>query len=509
MLGHRELSVDDYLAILRRRWPLIAIPALLGSLAAYAVALKMPHRYISRTLVLVEQQKVPDTFVRPMITEDLNQRLASMQEQILSRARLQPIIERFGLFREAQSRMATEDLVAQLRKNISVEPVRPIPGTRPEELPGFYINVTWNDAWLAQQICAEVTSMFMDENLRLRQQRAQGTTEFLEKQLLEAKQKLDEQDARLAVFKGRYIGQLPGEEQTNLNLLMGLTTQLEAVTQALNRAQHDKTFAESMLVQQVAAWKASQEGTNPETLEQQLTSLQNQLMMLEAHYTADHPDVIKVKSDVAQLKRKLSEANASSKDKPVEKTLRVTTTEPPEIQKLRSQIHQYEITIQERSREQEQLQQQTKVYQTRVRLSPMVEQQYKEITRDYQTALDFYNDLLKKMNQSEMASDLERRQQGEQFRVLDPPNLPERPSFPNRPQFAAGGLGGGLALGLALTLLLEMRDKALRTERDIEFFLELPTLGLVPIIGQKNSKRRGFWHRAKTEKTSLIPRTTV
>lgn len=113
----------------------------------------------------------------------------------------------------------------------------------------------------------------------------------------------------------------------------------------------------------------------------------------------------------------------------------------------------------------------------------MVEEQYKELTRGYQTALDSYNDLQKKRDQSQMATELERQQEGEQFRVLDPANLPDKPSFPNRPLFAASGLAGGLGLGLALAFLLEMRDTSMRTERDVEFVLRLPVLAMVPEIG--------------------------
>ncbi len=140
--------------------------------------------------------------------------------------------------------------------------------------------------------------------------------------------------------------------------------------------------------------------------------------------------------------------------------------------------------IAEKTKEQAKIQQEIKVYQDRVESSPAVEQQYKELTRDYQTALDFYNDLLKKRDQSAMATDLERHQEGEQFKILDPANLPDQPSFPNRPAFALGGLGGGLALGLAIAFLLEFRDTSFRTERDVEFALRLPVLAMVPSIGQ-------------------------
>jgi uncharacterized protein involved in exopolysaccharide biosynthesis len=151
--------------------------------------------------------------------------------------------------------------------------------------------------------------------------------------------------------------------------------------------------------------------------------------------------------------------------------------------------------ISENTHEQERLQQQIHKLQGQLQLSPMVEQQYKELTRDYQTALAFYNEILTKKNESEMARDLEKRQQGEQFQVMDPANLPENPTFPNRQLFAGGGLAGGLALGVAIALLLEFRDKAMRTERDVEAFLGVPTLALVSILVQMNGKRVSFWKR--------------
>jgi len=143
--------------------------------------------------------------------------------------------------------------------------------------------------------------------------------------------------------------------------------------------------------------------------------------------------------------------------------------------------------IKERTSQQEDIQKQIALYQARVQSSPAVEQEYKELTRDYQTALDFYNDLLKKRDQSAMASDLDRSQQGEQFRVLDPANYPSTPTFPKMPFFVGGGFAGGLALGLGLSLLLEMQDTSLRSERDVELALRLPVLALIPVI-ESNSK---------------------
>lgn len=501
MMGHRELTLDDYLSMVRRRLWWIVVPAVVGCAIAFGVSFVLPARYTSQTLVLVEHQKVPEAYVKSVVTDQLNQRLGTMKEQVLSRTRLQPLIERFGLYRDEMGKTPTEDLVDRMRAAISVTPIRPVLTARRQgELPGFSVSFTASSPRIAQQVCTELTSMFMEENLRLREQRAAGTTEFLAKQVEEAKRKLDEQDGKLAEFKRRFIGQLPGQEQTNLSILMGLNTQLDAVTQALNRAQQDKSYLESLLAQQVSAWSTTQSGSNPASLEQQLAALQSSLVALEARYTSDHPDVIKVRGDIAQVQKKLREVGNEKEKTETQKT---RATEPAQIQQLRSQVYAADVAIKDKVAEQQRVQQQVKLYQSRVQLSPLVEQQYKELTRDHDTALNFYNELLKKKNESEMSTDLERAQQGEQFRVMDPPNLPEKPSFPNRPLFAAGGLGGGLALGLAVALLFELRDKSVRIERDVDFYLDLPTLARLPTIGEDGRSGGGRARRlGRKDKTA-------
>ena len=304
-------------------------------------------------------------------------------------------------------------------------------------------------------------------------------------QVDEAKAKLDEQDAKLATFQRKYLGSLPEQSQTNLNLLTGLSSQLEASTQALSRAQQDKSFTESVMGQQLAAWQSTQTGSNPETFEQQLAALQTQLLTLQSKYTADHPDVIKAKNDIAVLRQKIADSEQQKKTAPVDKPARATS-EPAQIQQLRAQIHQYDQVIKERTQQQEDIQKQINLYQSRVQSSPAVEQEYKLLTRDHQSALDFYNELLKKRDQSAMSQGLEQSQQGERFQVLDPANLPDKPSFPKGSLFAAGGFGGGLALALGLSLLLEMQDTSMRSERDVEAALRLPVLAMIPIITQES-----------------------
>ena len=486
--SQRELTPEDYIATVQRRWVLILVLTLIGPIFAYTVSRFLPNRYKSQTLVLVEPPTVPSTIVPQIDVTSVGQRLASMKSQILSRSRLEPVIRQFGLYSQDINRKSMDELVGRLQQAIDVTPVQPMTDTNTRELPGFYVSVTLDNARTAQGVCTAVTSRFIEESLGIQEEHSEQTTQFLSQQLAEAKADLDAQDSKLAAFKSRYMGSLPDDETTNLNLLTGLTSQLDAATQALARAQQDKSFAESMLTQQIAAWQASQGGNNPDTLEQQLVMLQTQLASLQARYTDDYPDVIKAKADVAALQKKIAESE-SAKSPADQAAGQKSIVEPAQITQWRAQVHTAEQLIAEKTREQEQIKQQTKLYQGRVQASPVVEQEYKELTRGYQTALDSYNDLLKKRDASAMSQSLNQQQQGEQFRVLDPANLPSKPSFPNRPLFAAGGLGGGLALGLGLAFLLEMHDTSLKTERDVEFALQLSVLAMLPVIEPVTGKK--------------------
>jgi polysaccharide chain length determinant protein (PEP-CTERM system associated) len=509
MMENRELTMDDYLAMLRRRMKVILIPALLAPLAGFLVSYLFPPKYTSQSLVMVEGQKVPEGIVQPVVTADLTERIATLQQQVLSQSTLQPMLERSGLAKPGQN---IDDMIDNIRVSMSVEPVvtdlsqiggagKKKPGGSP--VPGFYVNYTASSAREAQQICNELTSLLLEQNLKSREDVARGTTDFLSKQVEDTKHNLDDLDSKLATFKKQYMGQLPGDEDNNLKILMGLNSQLDANTQSLSRAQQDKAYTESLLAQQIAAWKTSQSANNPQTLQQQLSQLQVQLIDLQARYTADHPDVIKAQADIAQVKKKLDEINNAS-DKTTSATPdKESASDPPEIRQLRLQVHQYEDLIAQATRDQKKLQQEISVYQGRVALSPAIEEQYKQLARDYDNTQKVYQDLLADKSKSDMALRMEQQQEGEQMHLLNPANLPDLPSFPNRIFFAGGGLGAGLVLGLGLALWLELRDKSIRTQADAEAALELPMLVAVPWVVEtvaENGNGKGhFWKRDKQQ----------
>lgn len=493
MMRNGTISAADAKRILRRYWWVLPLSTLCLGIFGFLATKVLPKKYTSLTTVLVEQPVVPPDYVRPVVQEDLNHHLASMQAQVLSSSRLQPIIEKFKLYADQKGRVPDEVLEGQLRRAIDVELMQPMLGAVNRQPPGFSVAVTFDNPQAAQQICQQVTSMFMEENKKGREHKAQETTHFLSDQLSQAKTKMDEQDAKLAQFKRQYLGSLPEEEQANLNLLAGLNTQLEANTQAITRTQQDKEFNQTMLTEQEANWKAMLTGTpdNSESEEEQLAALQAQLNQLLLRYKPEYPDVIHLKAQIEDLQKHLAEESAGTAPEPTPgKKPMPTRHEPAAIQQLRAKIKQDDMNIAEFTKAQGQIQQRIAVLQGRVQSSPIVEEQYKDLTRNFQTAQEIYNGLLKNQADAAEATDLEQQQESERFQVLDPPSYPNSPSFPDPLKFTGGGLGGGFVFGIGILYLIAMNDKAMYSERDVEVCLKVPVLTVVPSMDLAMSRNK-------------------
>lgn len=518
MSDTRELTMDDYLAMARRRLKVVLVPLLIAPVAGFLVSYlpMFPPKYTATSTVLVEGQKVPANYVQSVITADFTQRVQTLSQQVLRTNSLRPVIE--SLESQNLAKPGEEGkLMEQIRASMQVTPVitsmsaaasapglagaKKKPSPTDEPVPGFNVSYSDSKPERAQKICNSLTQLMLNENLKSREDIAKGTTDFLGRQVEDAKRAIDEQDAKLAAFKKQYFGQLPGDIENNMKMLMSLNSQLDASTQSLNRAQQDKSYTESMLAQQIAAWKSSQSSTSPQTLEQQLTALQAQLLQLQARYTDDYPDVIKTKADIAKVQGKLDEINKQAAS-PAESSEKANANEPPEIRQLRLQIHQYQQVIEQATADQKKLQAAINVYQSRTAMSPSIEENYKELSRDYDNAQAFYRDLLAKQSSADLAKNMESQAQGEQMTILQTASLPDSPSFPVRPLFAAAGLAAGMGLGLLIAVWLELSDKSIRTEKDAAAVMDLPLLISVPWLGEEEEEvasngngRRRFWGR--------------
>lgn len=519
MIENRVLDVDDYLAIGRRHLKLIVFAVLGATVLGFLISFAFPAEYTSSSLVLVERQTIPAGYVKPIVTTSLIDRIVTLEQRVLSRSQLEAMVQRLDLARGGKN---IDDVVDNIQRNVTFAEADPSPSTssgstssssatssssssisrKMTDFVGFNVRFTASNPQDAQRICAEITSMVLAENAKMREQVAVSTTDFLSRQLAEAKTNLDQKDQELAAFKGRYLGQLPTDAETNARILSGLNAELDANTQSLNRAQQDKSYAESLLAQQIAAWNSSQTSQTEETIGQRLVALRTQLVTLQARYTEDYPDVIKTKNDIAALEAKQKEMDSSKGDEP--KTEEIASNnakpkaEPPQILQLRERVHQDDVAITRATGEEKRMQKAIDSYQSRLTLSPQVEEQYEQLTRDNEVAHQLYDTLLVNKSESEIQTDLERSQQGEQLRLLDPAGLPDSPSFPVRWKFAGGGSAGGLALGLAIAFWFELRDRTIRDERDVLAALELPTLGSLAWVDAVSEERRtGFGRRFK------------
>ena len=362
---------------------------------------------------------------------------------------------------------------------------------------------------MAQQVNTELTSLFIEENLRMQQQLSESTTAFLQSQLEEARTKLAEQEAKVRAFKAQHFGDLPSQMETNVQILSGLQTQLENTQQALDGAKQQKLYLESLQQQYESAQgnmgTGETSGTSPASLAKELVDLRSKLEDARSRLTEQHPDVVALENKIAQtekLKRDLekqvaSHADAgkttSSVDPSVAAEVQRGSTTP--MMQVQSQLKAINLEIQNYDQRAKDLESQIASYRTRLNLTPQTEQELADVSRGYEESKANYNSLLQKQNQSALATNLEQRQQGEQFRILDPSNLPNKPSAPNHLLLSLGGLMAGAMLGLALAVFLEFRNAVVRREKDLDDLLPTRVLVGIPHLKVPGEDRTRALHR--------------
>jgi len=491
------LGLGDWYLRIRRHRLLLAISVFACWAIGTTVGSLLPAKYRSETVILIEQQRVPEHYVEPNIASDLQVRLQSMSEQILSRTRLMGIIDKFGLYRKGSRKLDPDAAVDLMRKDISIDLVK----ADSRDVSSFKVSYSSNSPITAQQVTAELTSLFIEENLRNRTQLSENTTAFLEAQLEAARKSLDQQEQRLREFKMKYLGQLPEQNASNVQILSGLQARLQSATDALHQSEQQRLYLQSLISQYRSMRPVTRnEGgavlANSAQLDQQLDTLRAKLADLSSKYTDRHPDVVRVKEEIAATTRLRDEAlekqrsqakNAS--DQTVEEKL-PADSENPAVMQVASQLKANELDIANRKAEIRKLEVDIESYQQRLNLSPAREQEMAALTRDHEQSRTYYESLLAKHNQSEMATDLERRQQGEQFRMIDPPSLPEKPYSPNRLMFSIAGLAAGLALAVGLLLVLEFATPHLYSEEEIKEVAAMQVLVSIPPMPTPFEKKR-------------------
>ena len=489
----------------RRRWQFL-VPFFCGWLLVWGASWLIPSTYRSGTLILVEQPSVPEKYVVSNIDIDIQHQLDSITQQILSRTRLLHIIENLGLYAADRKRMSPDDVVEKMRKDIEIE----LTHSDDKKLSAFNIYYVSRDPKMAQAATSELANLFITENLEQRQERAENTTKFLQDQLDQARAKLAAQEAKLRVFKDQHLGELPNQTQSNLQILAGLQSQVQANQDSLNRAKQQNTYLESLINQYRAVEHSSKSGETGgpvglTEIDRELDQLKARLADLTSHYTDKHPDVRKTKEQIAQTEKLREKIVADmngrakeAKDASSEPAPTASALDPKSapVLELDSQLKANRLEIANREAEIKDEQSKINQYQSRLNMAPVMEQQFADITRDYDQSKTDYESLLAKKNQSEMSTDLEKTQQGEHFRMLDPPNLPVKPYKPNRLLLCGAGLAVGLVLGGAFAFGQEKLSGKIYSEREIKKLVPYDVIAEIPAIeslAEHSAHRRGSW----------------
>jgi len=494
------LNIPLYLGIVRRRHMLFLIPLFVGWIAVWGASWVLPPRYKSTTLILVEQPTMPKDYVTPNVNDDLQERMQSITQQILSRTRLLHIIDDLGIYSHSRSAPSPDDKVERMRKDIEIELVR----DAHNQVTAFNVSYTSRNPATAQQVTSELTNLFINENLEVRQQQSEGTTKFLEDQMETARQTLSAQEEKIRDFKDQHVGELPGQLGSNLQILSGLQSQMQTEGDALNAAKQQHVYLETLIDQYraVQATPKSADGApvGLPAIDAELDKLRGQLADLSSRYTDQHPDVRKLKDQIAKtekmrdqlvadLKAKSSkaqpDANSTASQEPVD-----LGTTPPAMLQVQGQMHANQVEIANRERAIADLKTKIGEYQARLNQEPVREQQLADLTRGYEQSKANYDDLLKKKNESAMATSMELLQQGERFRILDPPSLPLKPDFPNRLKFCGIGLGVGLALGVIVAGGFEMMDHRIYDEKMLKDLLPVAIISEIPDITNPADEKR-------------------
>jgi polysaccharide chain length determinant protein (PEP-CTERM system associated) len=469
----RSYNVNDYKEIFLRRKLYFVIPFVVILTAAVLWAALAPRKYQASTLVLVTPQRVPTDLVRPTVTAGILERLNSISQEIMSRTRLEQIIDGLKLYQDELKSMKREEVVELMRKNIKVE----IPKRTSETAGYFVINFTGEDPRIVTVVANKLSSLFIEENLKLREQQAVGTTEFLTSELTSTKEKLEAQGRILADYKRKNMGSLPEQRDTNIKMLEQLQVQAQRNDESLRVLEDRKLFLRKQMadLENPPAAGVGADGTvRPQkgvlSYEARREELKKQLADLESRYTGKHPDIVRTKKRLADLER--------NKDT-------MSVKNDPKYREMENAITAINMQIKRQQAEGERLQAQVGQYRGRIEGATQREQEMAAMVQEYNNTRLLYDTLIKKSEEAQQAENLERRQKGEQFRIIDPARIPEKPVQPDIPKVLLIGLLAGLGCGFGGIFVREQLDRSFRDPEDAEVTLGLKVLANIPKIGSK------------------------
>ena len=493
MIPGKQYSFDTLVQVARRRKWLIILPTLMLGAIGFAVVTYLPNVYKSETLILVVPQRVPESYVRSTITARIEDRLQSISQQILSRTRLEQIVTDFNLYaKERADKELMEDIVEQMRtRDIGIDIIKG---------DAFRVSYQASDPRTAMRVTERLASLFIDESLRDREVLAEGTSQFLSTQLDEARRQLVLTETKLQDFQRAHNGELPAQMSANLQGQHNAEMALQSLGEDLNRDRERRLLLERQVTDIVEApIEKPSDPAKPEmaqTLEDELRLAQQALLAVELKLKPEHPDVKKQRRTVDELEKRVAaqKLEGTLTSRPTAAPVTMDAAKRKQLTQARADLENLDRQLQAKIAEEGRLRGLVGMYQARIEASPVREAELSALARDYETQQQTYRGLLQKKEESQISANLEKRQIGEQFKVLDPARMPERPTSPDRPRLYLIAALIAIAMGLGLAALAEFFDKSLRTEADVRSALNLMVLATVPMIRDASRSTRR-WRR--------------
>jgi len=480
-------NFDTFREVIGRRKWLAAVVFLVVFSALATIVWVLPDIYHSSATVLIERQQIPDELVRSTVTSALEVRLHTISQEILSRSRLEGLIDRFGLYAELRSELPLELVVERMRQDVQLE-LKGGGNRRDSATVAFTIAYTGDDPQKVASVTNALASFYIEENLKVREEQASGTSQFLRAQLEGMKKNLEAQEKRVSDYKTRYLGQLPHQQEANLAALEQLNSRLRLNADGQIRATERLSALENQLVEM----EKLQKGT-PDATATRIAELREELRQLRKQYSDRYPEVLRVKAEIAELVEQLrlggldgnagNAANAGSAAIAASESSSgpEASADPHRVQTKKA-IAEMNAELKALKAEEDRLRGSIGSYQGRVESSPLREQEFQVLMRDYDTSKELYESLLRREKEAELAENMEQRQKGEQFRIIEPALPSERPSAPNRSRLLLLGLALAIGLASGAVFLAEQTNQSFHTSEALATSYSLPVLVSIPRI---------------------------
>lgn len=474
----------------RRKW-LFALVFAVPFAAGVSVILSLPSLYRSTATVLVDRQSVPEAFVRPTVTSELETRLQTISQGVLSRARLEELIDRFKLYPDLRKRMPSDEIVERMRGDIRLEIKSTEAKGRQAATIAFALSYTGSDPRAVALVTNTLASFYVEENLRYREREASGTTEFLKAQIAETRKRLDEQERLVSDFRRRHLGELPQQMQANLATLDALTAQLRVNSDNQVRAEQRRQDLAAQLAEAASIGHALASPGSPPAPESpavHLARLKQELSAARARYTEVHPTVARLRSEIASLEAEVAQAKPESDDQAVP-----ANALNPYALRLREALRAAEGDLKILKAEEQRLRGAIATYQSRVENIPRREQEFQDLSRDYDATKELHQSLSKRYEEAQLAESMEQVQKGEQFRILDPAVPRGSAAAPNRPKLLVMLLVLSLGAAAGVAVLGEVVDTSFRSAAELRAFTGIPIVVRIPRIVTEADRER--WRR--------------